>query len=249
MLDTYEEIFGTRAHSYQYAMDRWPDARAAEFRSVLDPLGDLVGRTVYDMPSGGGYLAAHLPSGARYLAVEPAPLFFDACPTGPNAARVQASIDAVPRSDRSADHIVSLAGLHHAPDLAPIFAEMRRLVRPGGRVVLSDVAAGSATARFLNGYVADHNPHGHDGRFLDARTPGLLDAAGLDVLEDRLTPVPWRFASRADAGAYAADLFGLVGRTASQVADALASIVGLADGAGGVILDWSLRRLVCTPRG
>lgn len=244
MFDNYEAIFARRADSYQRAMAEFPHARDAEFALVVDPL-DPGPATVFDMPAGAGYLRAYLPADKRYVAVEPVGYFFDRCPTDPDAGRIQSPVEAVDARDGSADAIVSLAGLHHAPDLLAIFRECYRLLRPGGMLVVADVAEGSPPDRFLNIYVHENNPTGHEGRFLDDATAPLLREAGFGIVGDALVPVPWRFAGAADAGSYCASLFGIEGRDPVEVADAMTKIVGTAADAGGFRVDWSLRRIIC----
>ena len=67
-------------------------------------------------------------------------------------------------------------------------------LRPGGLAVIIDGQKASTSAEFLNGFVADNNPMGHDGTFLDERTAGLLADAGFEVIEDRMHDLPWMFA-------------------------------------------------------
>jgi SAM-dependent methyltransferase len=241
VFDSYAEIFAERARSYHSAMTAVPRARDAEFRAVLEPLEAAADGLVCDIPAGGCYLKRHLRPGLSYIGVEPVEDFKGA-DAGSGQGTVNAPLDSVPLAAGSVDHLVSLAGLHHEADLAPVFAEMRRLVRSGGRVVVADVAAGTAPARFLNGFVAEHNPLGHDGRFLDAGTAGLLEAAGLAVAADELMELPWVFAGRAEAGAFCRDLFGVAGLDSGAVADALAEVIGF-DEHGR--LKWMLRRIVC----
>ena len=186
MFDTYADIFEQRAGAYHSAMQQWTHARDAEFRSVLEPLRDAPDGLVCDMPSGGGYLADFLRPGLRYLGVDPAEDFIDACAEKEPLNTLKSSIADVPLPNDSVDYIVSLAGLHHEPSLESVFAEMQRLVRPGGRVVIADAAVDTSPARFLNGFVARNNPRGHDGRFLDLGTRPLLEAAGLAVADDEL---------------------------------------------------------------
>ena len=163
MFDTYEEIFAARAGSYQHAMEMLPGARDREFLAMIEPLQGITGKTVCDMPAGGGYLHRHLPGDVRYVAVEPSETFIANCPTEPGCSALRAPIERVPLETGSVDHVVSLAGLHHCPDLGAVFREMRRLVRNGSTVVIADVEQGSGPAEFLNIYVDKHNPLGHRG--------------------------------------------------------------------------------------
>jgi len=80
MFDSYAEIFSRRAAEYHLAMTRYPEARDAEFLAVVEPLRGRDPGLVCDIPAGGGYLAAYLPDGMRYLGVEPAKDFLDASP-------------------------------------------------------------------------------------------------------------------------------------------------------------------------
>lgn len=243
MFDSYAEIFAQRGAAYHQAMADCPHARDAEFQAVLEPLGDAAEGLLCDMPSGGGYLAAHLPPGTRYIGVDPADDFIDACP--PGLDRIKANITAVPLPDASVDVIVSLAGLHHEPDLPAVFREMRRLVRDGGRVVIADAAVDTPVATFLNGFVDEHNPMGHDGRFLDGRTADLLEDASFSIADDRLVPMPWQFESPVEAGVFCRQLFWMPALDADEVATAMDREIGFNMADGRPHLQWALRRIVC----
>jgi SAM-dependent methyltransferase len=242
MFDTYAEIFEKRASEYHFAMKRWPMARAAEFKSVLEPLDEVADGLVCDMPSGGGYLADHLRRGLEYVAVDPASGFF--VEWEKPRQRITAEITNVQLADASVDHIVSLAGLHHEPSLPAVCSEMRRLLRPGGRLVIADAAVGTSPARFLNGFVAANNPMGHDGRFLDDRTAGLLQQAGFALLSEAQVPVPWVFDSLEEAGEFGRHLFGLTSLSPSAVAEALSQHIGFDTVDGRPRLRWTLYRIV-----
>lgn len=243
MFDSYAEIFAQRGSAYHQAMAECPHARDAEFRAVLAPLGDAAEGLLCDMPSGGGYLAAHLPPAMRYVGVDPSDDFIDACP--PGLDRIKADVTAVPLPDASVDFIVSLAALHHEPDVSAVFREMRRLVRDGGRVVIADAAVDTPVATFLNGFVNEHNPMGHDGRFLDERTAGLLEDASFRLVDDRLVPLPWQFENLAEAGAFCRQLFWMPELDAEEVADAMEREIGFDVVEGRPHLRWALRRIVC----
>ena len=242
MFGSYAEIFAERGAAYHAAMAQCPHARDAEFRAVLEPLAGRSG-LLCDMPSGGGYLAVHLPAGMRYVGVDPSDDFIDACPAG--VERLKAAITSVPLPDGSVDCLVSLAALHHEPDLPAVFGEMRRLLKPGGRAVIADVAAGTPPAAFLNGFVDANNPMGHDGRFLDETTAGLIESAGFGIADDRVVDMPWQFGSPTEAGAFCRQLFWMPKLSADQVAAAMDREIEFDLIDGRPHLRWALRRIVC----
>ena len=242
MFNTYAEIFDERAGDYDRAMRLSPTARKAEFLAVLEPLRDTSSGLVCDMPSGGGWLADYLWPGLDYLAINPAPDFFVEWPE--RLRKLLAEVTSVPLADGSADYIVSLAGLHHEPSLPNVFREMRRLLRPGGRVVMADVAAGTAPARFLNGFVAENCPLGHDGRFLDDKTAPALEGAGFSIADDRLMELPWVFGNFDVAGEFCRHLFGMTALGVRETADAMEREIGFDVEEGRPRLCWILRRIV-----
>ena len=246
MFDTYAEIFEQRAGEYHHAMKASPRARDAEFQAVLKPLRDAPPGLVCDMPSGGGYLADYLQPGLDYVAVDPATDFFVEWPR--KLDRIEALITEVPLADGSVDHIVSLAGLHHEPSLPRVFEEMRRLVKPAGRVVVADVAIDTLQARFLNGYVAENCPLGHDGRFLDENTAPAIEAAGFAIVDDRLMDVPWSFDNHEEAGEFCRHLFGMTALGAAETAEAMDREIGFDLIDGRPHLRWQLRRIVADAR-
>ncbi len=247
MFDTYEEIFSRRADSYHEAMLRCSEARAEEFGVAIAPLVLAPGAIVCDMPAGGGYLRRYLPRTVEYVAVEPAAPFFARCALQAGARKFQSPLTNVPLEDGSVDCVVSLAGLHHAPDLGAIFVEMRRLLRPDGTVVIVDVDAGTASAVFLNGFVHQHNPLGHAGVFFDSRTTDRLRRAEFSVISDESVTPRWKFSSKAQMADYCKSLFGIERASPVQVSDYIEERFDFRAEDGEVSFGWPLRRIVCRP--
>lgn len=244
MFDSYAEIFAERADMYHRAMATFPLARAAEFEAMLEPLDEPGIVSVCDMPSGGGYLAPYLPAGWRYTAIEPSDAFASFCSLGDGQELICSPLTSVPRADGSFDAVISLAGLHHEQDKLSIVREMARLLRPGGRAVIADVAAGSSEGRFLNGFVDANSRLGHRGDFLGADFADLVAQSGMRIDSDEQVSTPWRFASAGDSARFATDLFGITA-SIEAVVEALETVIGFDEAAGDAALSWSLRRLVC----
>jgi ubiquinone/menaquinone biosynthesis C-methylase UbiE len=58
--------------------------------------------------------------------------------THPNAVFVQADATRVPLADASVDTVAILGGVHHVPARAALFAEIARILKPGGRFLFRE---------------------------------------------------------------------------------------------------------------
>ena len=108
-------------------------------RRALDLLGLAPGATVVDLASGTGDLAAEM--AGRGLVPIGADLSFGMLAAAPVPfARVQADGVALPFPDGSVDGATCGFALRNFTDLEATIAELGRVVRPGGRIALLEVA-------------------------------------------------------------------------------------------------------------
>ncbi len=245
MFEDYASIFSRRGADYDAAMRRFPQARQEEFAAFLRLAAPQPGETLIDLPAGGGYLRDYLDAAAIHLiAIEPTPAFHALCRTRVAECHL-APLAALPLPDRHADLALSLAGLHHETERLMIFREVLRVLRPGGRYAIAEVAADSAPARFLNEFVHRHNPNGHEGLFADDDFRARLTQAGFAVVHDDVANYHWRFDSLPDMGEYLRLLFGMTLATPTQILDGVAQYLGFDRSAEGhVRMNWSLRCLL-----
>ena len=92
----------------------------------------------------------------------PAPVFLDLSMAALRAmgqgARVRGDLFHLPVQTASFDRIFCIGVAHHLPEPAPAVAEMARVLRPGGTLVLGVYAPGTVQARLRTLYDASRNP-------------------------------------------------------------------------------------------
>lgn len=235
----YEDIFRERGAAYAQAMATWPEARREEFLLPADRAALDTGNVVVDVPAGGGYLQRYLPAAVRWFGHEPCASFFD----GDTAAARDRPLLPLPWADGFADAALSIAGVHHQEDRLPLYREIHRVLKPGGRFVLADAHEESAVARFLDGIVGRYNSTGHQGTFLTAADSARLASCGFRVAQAERLAYHWWFATRTDMGDFCRLLFDMREISASAVADGIEQQLGVTGRDGEIGMRWELYTL------
>ena len=125
----------------RFLRSTWPRNQEVKARFVHDELRGA--QSVLEVGCGTGQIAAELlrrdPSLA-YVGVDLSPEMLELARArltayGPRATLRTAAAAAIPADDDSVDAAFGVDVLHHVPDRVAALRELRRVVRPGGRVV------------------------------------------------------------------------------------------------------------------
>lgn len=229
--------------SAPWAMAEYADARRAELERLCAQVDWPQSGTLLDLQAAGGFVAdaiATRSGGAIHcVCVEPSAAL--RARLAPQHTVYADEIDElVSVADASIDVALGLAGLHHSRSAARTLAEVFRVLVPGGQFGLCDVAPASPVARWLNEFVNEHNPSGHNGHFITReRIETLLRETGYVDVHTSIESVPWHFAGDDDLLRFFAGLFGLQ-CDAETIAGGVATYFDVDRSHDGVTVDWSL---------
>ena len=115
------------------------DERILHVRTVLDWCGDLNGKAVADLGCGKGRFARIVKErnpAALVIGIDIAVAMLRSVPDG--VSPCAGSLTAIPLATESCDAAYATESLEHAVDIEGAIAEMCRIVRPGGRLVVID---------------------------------------------------------------------------------------------------------------
>ena len=115
------------------------DPRILHVKVVLEHLGDLNGKRVADVGCGKGRFARIVKErnpGASVVALDLAEAMLR--PISPEIERVAASMTSLPLASEAFDGAYATESLEHAVNIPGAVAELARIVRPGGRIVIID---------------------------------------------------------------------------------------------------------------
>jgi SAM-dependent methyltransferase len=136
VVDTAEG-YATWAGWYDEPGNQLVDIEGPIVRAILD---DLPAGTAVDAACGTGRHSLHLAArGHRVIGVDTSPEMLAVARTKlPDGDWRRGDLHDLPVEDGEADLVVCALALAHVPDLAPVFAQFARVLRPGGHLVVSD---------------------------------------------------------------------------------------------------------------
>lgn len=176
-------------------------------RRLLDQAALQPGCAVLDVGCGTGTLAVligRLHPTVDVIGVDPDPKAIaraarKAARAGVSARFERAFADALPFADGAFDRVFSSMMLHHVrkEDKAGVLADIRRVLKPGGRLEFLDLAGGShgMLARLIHGAHVSADPDPDDRLITRMRETGFVDAKRIAVQGTIVGPIVFYQAS------------------------------------------------------
>lgn len=183
--------FHDDANSEMYALRE----ASLGWRITVTALCDPAGKRVIDVGCGGGIYSRALSEmgAASVVAVDFSAAMLDqaqqTCSLLENVSFVQASAEAIPVPDQSADMILARGLIHHLPELDGFAQELARLLASGGMVLIQDRTPDDislpAGPENIRGYTFEVFPHLREldlnRRYTSDQVHDALQQAGLQV--------------------------------------------------------------------
>ena len=214
----YNDYFIKRINRYQYAINTYPHTMNDERSEAINRLDLFEGCKALDLGNSGLM----------------------------DFTNIDFEFKKLPFEDKSFDRIIIMAVLHHisVENRELLYKECMRILKPGGRLVVSDVMKGSQQDHWLNAVVHSHNSIGHNGLFFDKSDAELFRHVGFEVNSD-IASYFWYFNNKNELEDFVTNLFGM------DLADDVYSLVeqhlGLsAHGEEGFKFAWQLIYFIAT---
>jgi SAM-dependent methyltransferase len=140
------------------------------------------------------------------------------------------------------DIVLTVAGIHHLDDEEQLqfLIATRRVLKPHGRLLMSEVKDGSGTSRFLDQFVGKYTGTGHTGNYLKEAFVSVAARAGYTTIKRETIVCPWVFANEDVLFSWMSNFFGLSNISKENLLSRVEEILGLKKETGGLTVNWEL---------
>ena len=196
-LDAMADRFSAAAHQYAVSEQKGGD----DLDAIVSAVRDLHAGLVVDIATGPGSTALALaPVAGRVVGTDVSPGMIDTARTRAadatidNATFEVAPVENLPFADAEVDVVTCRIAAHHFADVPGALAEVRRVLRPGGALVLLDSLApdDAEVAGFLHEIETRRDPT-HVRAYTTGEWVAMVEAAGFVVDSLATYPKPKAF--------------------------------------------------------
>ncbi len=221
------EFSGIRSQYYREIMQEMPKARLEEREMLMKCLVPKPGEKILEIGAGTGFYSQHIAKlifPGTIIATDPSEeqLSYILNADEQNIKVVVAGGDTLPIGEdgfapSSFDAIWAFGCFHHIINKTKSFKNFHSLLKPGGRIVISDVYAGTNLAKHFDLIVAKYCATGHEVSFLTREfADSLCYLTGFEKPAFRDVNIPINFSRREDIGYFIYKIHAMIGITPEQ---------------------------------
>lgn len=157
------------------------------YEKILELTSPRSGESLLDVGAGAGPLVVRaMARGVRAVGIDSSPAMTGVANERAPGRFLLAQAERLPFPDASFDVVTTSLSLHHWEDPARGFAEVARVLRPGGRALFADVEGKGVVQRLANAI------RRHGGNYFTRETiAGPLRAAGLTPVRQGVLKKRW----------------------------------------------------------
>lgn len=216
------EFSGIRSQYYNEIMQELPESRLEEREMLMEYLKPKIDEKILEIGAGTGFYSQHIAQSifpGILVATDPSGEQLSNIPLEQNIITVVAGADTLLIGDGSLqpssfDAVWAFGCFHHVLNKTKSFQNLYSLLKPGGRLVISDVYAGSNLARHFDLHVAKYCATGHEVAFLTKEfADSLCYIAGFEEPRFYDVNIPLNFSKREDIGNYIYKIHAMIGTT------------------------------------
>jgi ubiquinone/menaquinone biosynthesis C-methylase UbiE len=191
--EAVQRQYASQASDYER---RWAGYLDATLKPTLAALHAGAGERILDVGCGTGLLLRELQieqAGVEGLGVDVSEdMLVIAADRSIGARHVRADVHQLPFRAGSFDAVVSSSSLHHWDRPSQVLTGIRKLLRPGGRLVLTDWADDFLPTRVLS-LILRVTDRSHVRTFTSAELCAMLEQTGFDVQRIQLYRFGWKW--------------------------------------------------------
>ncbi|WP_159587274.1 class I SAM-dependent methyltransferase [Chelativorans xinjiangense] len=249
------EFSGRRSATYQDALATYSNAWRSDIACMARFLDPKRGEKVLEIGAGNGYFSVAIAEliGADGLLVATDPSVdqlsaLEADAEHGNIRVVQATAEELDIDCRDFDAVWSRGAIHHVANKTAAFGRLSECVRPGGRMVIADIFAGTQLARYFDSVIARTCCTGHEVAFLSREfAESLCALTGWNTPSFHDVTTPWEFDRREDIGHFLHLLFSAKdGITPDECLDAADRFLSVTLTSSGWALMWPMTVMTTT---
>ncbi len=170
--DSDAEFSGKRSSNYQDALRIYPEAWHHDLRLMHDMLQPRPGESIVEVGAGTGYFSREIVgsvgTNGRLDIVDPAPEQTQGLAEilSRNVRIHHQAAEDLDLAFKGFDAVWSRGAIHHVSDKTRAFERFAAHTKPGGRLVITDIFAGTSLARYFDSFIARSCLTGHEVSFL-----------------------------------------------------------------------------------